>query len=109
MAAITIDISAFPKAIRESLASQCEARDKVKRTLALANQKRLAALQEQAAGRYGVLDAVFDPYWVSYFSRVCDAREMVWDDPEFVPWLKKQDPMFAGVRHRPSKPSVLVA
>lgn len=108
MAAITIDISRFPKDVREALASRCEARDKVKRTLALTRQRQLAAMADQAAaaGRYGVLDAVFDPYWQAYFSRVCDAREMVWDDPEFVPWLKRQEPMFA-VRHAPSKTTVL--
>ena len=100
MAAITLDLTRWPKAAREQLRKSLGDANKAKLAVALANQKKLAALYAQAkapggAGRLGPLDMVVDPYLESYFSRTCEAREMVWNDPEFLRWLRKNEPATA--------------
>lgn len=97
MAAITIDLTRFPQETRERIRKSLGDANKAKLAIALTNQKRLAKLYSQAAvpggaGKLGPLDMVIDPYLVAYFSRVCEAREMVHNDPEFRVWLRKNVP-----------------
>lgn len=97
MAALTVDLTRLPQSTRETIRRTLGDKNAAKLAIARANQARLAQLYRQAVGpgmspRIGPLDTVIDPYLVSYFSRVCDAKEMVWDDPEFVAWLKKNEP-----------------
>lgn len=107
MAALTVDVSALPKTTRETLLRTLSDRNAAKLAIAKANQAKLAQLYRNAVGPgttkrgIGPLSMVFDPYFVSYFSRVCDAKEMVWDDPEFHEWLKRHGEWF----HVPEAPT----
>lgn len=100
MAAITVDLSFMPRGLRERVRSQLADENMAKLAIAKANQARLAQLYRSAAGPgttkngFGPMAMVIDPYFRSYFSRVCDAREMVWDDPEFHEWLKRRGEWF---------------
>ncbi len=112
MAAITVDLTRLPLRTREALRSTLGDANRAKLAIALANQKRLAALYASrpgadGAGTLGPLDTVIDPYLEAYFSRVCEAREMVWNDPEFIAWLKKNEPAVA-VRHGKQRTQVPV-
>lgn len=103
MAAITHDLTRFPKAVRERIRKTLGDANQARLAVALANQKRLAGLYAQAAapggaGQLGPLHMVIDPYLEAYFSRVCDAKEMVWNDPEFLKWLRREEPSTA-VKH----------
>lgn len=107
MAAITVDLTRLPLSTRETIRRSLGDQNAAKMAIALANQKRLASLYRQGLGpgtspRIGPLDTVIDPYLVSYFSRVTDAKELVWDDPEFIAWLKKNEPAVA-VPHTTTK------
>lgn len=110
MAKLTVDLTRLPLATREAIRSSLGDKNKAKLAIAKANQLRLAKLYREGVGpgqspKIGPLDSVIDPYFLSYFSRTCDAKEMVWDDPEFIAWLKKQDPAFA-VPHTTTKTQV---
>jgi len=110
MAAITVDLSFMPRDVRERLRRQLSDANVAKLAIAKANQARLASLYRNAVapgttGKIGPLDMVIDPYFVSYFSRTCDAKEMVWDDPEFAEWLKRRGEWFA-VPQAPTKVQV---
>lgn len=107
MAALTVDLTRLPQSTREILRKSLSDRNAAKLAIARANQARLASLYRQAmqpgtAPKMGPLDTVIDPYFVSYFSRTCEAKEMVWEDPEFIEWLKKHEPATA-VPHTTSK------
>lgn len=100
MAALTVDLSRLPQSTRETIRRSLGDKNAAKLAIARANQARLANVYRQAVApgngsRIGPLDTVVDPYLVSYFSRVCEAKEMVWDDPEFIAWLKKNEPATA--------------
>jgi len=106
MAALTVDLSFMPRDVRERLRRQLSDDNAAKLAVARANQARLASLYRGAVGpgttnKIGPLSMVFDPYFVSFFSRTCDAKEMVWDDPEFHEWLKRQGDWF----HVPEAPT----
>lgn len=111
MAVITHDLSRLPLRTREQIRSSLGDANRAKLAIALANQQRLAQMYQGASetgavGRLGPLDMVVDPYLQAYFSRVCDARELVWDDPEFIAWLKKNEPATA-VRHGRQRTTIL--
>jgi len=108
MAAFTVDISRLPQSTREMLRRTLSDENVAKLAIAKANQARLAKLYKGAVGPgttkpgIGPITHAIDPYFVSYFSRVCDAREMVWEDPEFIRWLGRQDDSFS-VPEAPTK------
>jgi hypothetical protein len=111
MAVITHDLTAFPRSVREALRKSLGDANRAKLAIAKANQARLAKLYEGAGeagavGKIGPLDMVIDPHLVSYFSRTCEAREMVWDDPEFIEWLKKNEPA-TRVKHGTQRVQIL--
>jgi len=110
MAALTVDLTRLPQSTREAIRRSLGDKNVAKLAIAKANQMRLAKLYRQGVGpgqgpTIGPLDTVIDPYLQSYFSRTCDAREMVWDDPEFIAWLKKNEPDMA-VPHQTTKTQV---
>lgn len=108
MAAITVDLSRMPLRTREILRQTLSDRNAAKLAIAQANQARLAQLYRSAAGpgvskpRFGPIDMAIDPYLAEYFSRTCADRELVWNDPEFIEWIKKNDERMA-VPHSPTK------
>lgn len=108
MAALTVDLTRLPLHTREAIRRSLSDKNAAKLAIARANQARLAQLYRNAVGPgttkpgIGPIDTAIDPYFVSYFSRVCEAREMVWDDPEFLEWLKKNEPA-VRVPHAPTK------
>lgn len=110
MAVITTDLSHLPLDVRQGIRKHLAREDLAKFTVAKANQLRLAnlyrgAVQDGQGPKIGPLDTVMDPYFVSHFSRTCEAREMVHDDPEFWAWLKKRHPEFS-VPHKTTKVQV---
>jgi len=107
MAVLTQDLTWMPRDARERFRASLADRDAAKLAVAKANQARLAQLYRGAVGPgttkngFGPLAMAIDPYFVSYFSRTCQAKELVWDDPEFHQWLKTRGEWF----HVPEAPT----
>lgn len=98
MAALTVDLTAFPLEVRERLRSQLADEESAKLALALTRQKKISELYNSNVGPgttkdgFGPLSMVVDPFLVSYFRRRFGDR--CFSDPEFEEWLKKEDPTF---------------
>jgi hypothetical protein len=101
----------MPKETRERLLRSLSDKNAAKLATAKVNQVKLNQLYNAAAvpgatkPGFGPLQMVIDPYLAQYFSRTCEAREMVWEDPEFSRWLLKNGPEFR-VREAPTKVQV---
>jgi len=111
MAAITSDLSQLPKDVRERIRSTLSDRYMAKIAIAKLRQAKLHQIYNAAAvpgvthKDFGPCTMVIDPMLEWHFSRVCDAKELVWNDPEFIKWLKKKGPEFF-VREAPTKVQV---
>lgn len=95
----TIDISHLPPALRDRLLALWQERDRAHRDQAEANQRRIAKIYRDCAvpgatkDGFGPVGLAMDPYWVSYFRR--EYGEEIFQDPEFVEWLKREGEWFA--------------
>ena len=98
MAAITADLTALPRSTREAIRRQLSDEERAKIALARIRQARIAKLYDDAVGPgttkdgIGPVSMVVDPVLVSYFRRAFGERCFM--DPEFVKWIKKEDPSF---------------
>lgn len=108
MAVLTADLSRLPKDVRERLKRTLSDRFAAKLAIAKVNQAKLSKIYNEGAvpgsahKDFGPCFMVMDPFLEWYFSRVCQDREMVWSDPEFLKWLQKQEGGFR-VKHAPTK------
>lgn len=106
MAAITVDLTRFPLAVRQRMRDIMHREDCAKLAIAKAEQAKIIHGVRNSVGPgttkegIGPLAWAFHPYFVSYFRRLYG--ETIFSDPDFMKYLRKVGEWF-HVEHAATK------
>jgi len=107
---LSVDLTALPMQTRQRIKEVLTDENARELVMARIRQEKVKRLYDDFTPKpkegIGPVSMVVDPYWRNYFE-MAHGRPM-FDDADFVEWLKKKEPMFA-VHERGTKIQVLNA